>query len=174
MQSTSKLAQSRPLTPQLFADTILPSGTESTFVVLKGPLTLGRFGRINFGEMQCWFDHEEFLRATERAKASQKSGGSNSSALREVLRDRLAIRLDWNDMSRLSFLHLPANARVEAFKSVVKAQPLISEHDARLAKRSPAKMPDQIPFLRGGGTQYWLLPVPAWFETKPMFLKGAK
>jgi hypothetical protein len=169
----NRLARSKPLTAELYAETILTSGVaEPTFIAIKGPLTLCRFGRVNFGEMQCWFTQDEYLQANDRANALLGAGTSYSSTLRGKLRDRLAIRLDWNDMAKLSFLHLPADVRVEAFISVVKAQPLISEHDSSKGKRRSSKMPNQIPFLRGGGTQYWLLPVAAWLETQPPFLKG--
>jgi hypothetical protein len=89
-----KLERSKALSPDFYADKISSSGiTEPTFIALKGPLTVCRFGQVNFGEMQCWFTHEEYLKASERAGASLGANGSASCALREILRDRLAIRL---------------------------------------------------------------------------------
>lgn len=167
----ARLARSKGLTPEFFVGTIAPSGTEPNLVFLRGPLTLCRFGRVNFGEMQCWFTHEEYGSAVAKADEASASGGSHSSTLREVLRDRLAIRLDWNDMGSLSFLHLPDGVGVEAFKSLVKAQPLVSAHDASTSS-GVSRVPVQVPFLRGGGVQYWLIPQPAWLERRPRFLKG--
>jgi hypothetical protein len=172
MTAKDRLGWCKPLTPTFYADEISKSGVgELEFVALRGPITLCRFGPVNFAAMQCWFSHEEYLLADERAKCVGYD--CVSSMLRKVLRDRLAIRLDWNDMVKLSFLHLPAGARVEALKSVIKTQPLASGHEAAITRRQPAaRGGNAVPFLRGGAIQYWLLPVPAWLEAKPSYLKG--
>jgi hypothetical protein len=166
-----KSKPSEPLTPQSYQEKISKSGGKDEFTLLRGPVTLCRFGRVNFADMQCWFSHEEYLLADKQANSM--GGQCVSTMLRRILRDRLAIRLDWNDMAALSFLHLPEGAKVEALKSVIKAQPLVNAHDAALNRRSTDRAPpDVVPFYRGGAIQYWLLPVPAWLETKPPYLKG--
>ena len=114
---------------------------------------------------------QEYLRADRIAKADLSCGGSYNDSLRRVLRDRLAVRLDWNDFSQLHVLHLPDDAVLEAFVSVIREQPLVTPHTHR-RQDGPSGRTRSTRMLRGGAGQIWLLPVPRWVEHRPAFLKG--
>ncbi len=167
-----KVRDSQPLTPKFLADTMEPSARgDLVFRTIHGPQTLYRFGAIDFRSMQCWFSQQEYLRADRIAKADLSCGGSYNDSLRRVLRDRLAVRLDWNDFSQLHVLHLPDDAVLEAFVSVIREQPLVTPHTHR-RQDGPSGRTRSTRMLRGGAGQIWLLPVPRWVEHRPAFLKG--
>ena len=156
------------LGPAFFAQTIETSGVgETSHVRLKGPLTLHRFGSIDFREPQCWFGADEYARALAHARRGSTRSGGYGDAMIRYLRRRLAVRLDWNDLVSFWSLHLPEGVAVDAFRSLIRAQPLATEPPGRVPLAAGA-----MPTLSGGAVQYWLFPVPAWIEHRPEFLKG--
>jgi hypothetical protein len=165
-QLRERLKRSKGVTPESFADMRKTGTGDETHEAIVGPATLHRFGYVNFGETQWWFRDDEFQRARAKANADVAAGGSYNDTLRRVLRERLAIALDWNDLAIYNALHLPDGVRVEAFVSTVAPQPLVVADGGRIRRTEP------VPSLGGGGKQIWLFPVPAWINTRPAFLKG--
>jgi len=165
----NRIEKWKPVSADFVSETVVPSGVgPTTFTTLKGEQSLYRFGRVNFGEQQCWFPQDVYLAA--QAYARKHSGaGTSGEAMRRYFRQVLAVSLDWNDFSRLNVLHLPAGVQISAWESTIAPQPEVSKKEFERVGRSGSAA--SAPILTGGAPQYWLWPVPDWFETKPDFLK---
>jgi len=167
---TKRLNRSKPITPDFFCNTIGPSGSTATkFITICGPMSIYRFGRINFGESQRWFTEELFKEATEVARKSTLNGGHYGNTIREYIREKTAVCLDWNDFTSFNAMHIPSNVKIPAFTSIIKDQPIVSEKEIDRAGKS--KKGITLSSFSGGAYQLWLFPVPDWIDIKPDFLK---
>lgn len=165
-----RVARSKAITSSFYVDTIEKSGgSETLYTQIQGPVSIYRFGRINFGEAQCWFTQDLLLEATAFARISSENQGHFGDSIRFYIRNKTAVCLDWNDFCRFSAMHVPPNVMLPAFTSIIKGQPKISLEEVRRVHKAKDHVTTSM--LHGGAVQYWLWPVPDWIDLKPSFLK---
>lgn len=121
---------------------------------LTGPLTLYRFcGRNAKGEKnsphgRCWFDATLFWRMLDTVSDTASGTHQLNQDFRFVLREVTAISYDWNSVTSVYELALPADRSIEAAYGPVAPQPFFSKDDP-LGREN---LPHEI--LIGGDIQY--------------------
>jgi hypothetical protein len=118
---------------------------------IKGPLSLCRVtGRNSRGiegrgsDGWCWFPADFFWDLVD-ACSTMPNDPRVGEVLRHLLRDSIAVSVDWNSLTRFYQLKLPKGETIEAIHGPIAPQPLFSDPAfSSLAKRT----------LSGGATQY--------------------
>ena len=121
---------------------------------VSGPLTLFRLlGRTPEGQwntafgQKCWFEERLFFDCVCDARGEDAGSPEALASLRFLLRDRLAVRANWNDFHSFVALRLPKTFTLDAAVGQAEAQSYMT------SLRAPGRQLGPLT-LAGGARQY--------------------